>query len=75
MVMFYLGACVNAQDTMLLYGVIVIVEVDVSGPQAVSAHKVLVARRSLVLGVSCQHALDAHAHALHILNWAPSLRS
>lgn len=50
-----------------------VVEVDVSWPQAVSSHELLIARRSLVFGVACQHALDAHADALNILYRAPSL--
>lgn len=37
--------------------------------------KVLVTRRSLVLGVPGQHALDAHAHAFHALHRRPAVRA
>src|SRR5438105_7008455 len=59
----------------LSYGRIVVVEIDVPRAQSISPHKVLIAWRPLVLGVSCQHALNAHAYTLDVLDWAPSLAS
>ena len=50
-----------------------VVEVYVPWPQAVPPDELLVAWRSLVLGVPCQHALQAHAHALDVLHGAPAL--
>lgn len=41
----------------------------------VPSHEIFIARRSFVLGVSRQHALDAHADALDILHGAPALRA
>lgn len=52
-----------------------VVEVYVSGSQAVSAYEVLIARWSLIPSVPRQHALKTHAYTLHILNRAPSLCS
>lgn len=54
-------------------GVIVIVEVDVSGSLPVTAHELFVAGGPLVLGIAGQHALDAHADTLNVLHWTPSL--
>jgi hypothetical protein len=56
-----------------LHVIIVVVEVDIPRSEAVRAYKVLVARRPLVLGVARQHALQAHADALDVLNGAPPL--
>ena len=53
--------------------VIVIIEINVLWPQAVGAHKLLVARRPLVLCVTRQHALQAHTDALDVLDGAPAL--
>jgi hypothetical protein len=53
--------------------VIVVVELDVSGPLPVAAHKVLVAWGALVLGVAREHALQRHAHTLDVLDRAPAL--
>lgn len=44
-------------------------------PQGVAPHKLLVPRWSLILGVACQHALDAHADALNVLDGGPALRA
>jgi len=52
---------------------IVVVEIDVSGALSVASYKLLIAGGPLVLGVSRQHALEAHADALHVLHWTPSL--
>lgn len=52
-----------------------IVEIDVLGPLSVCADKVLVAWGALVLAVARQHALDAHAHTLDVLDGAPALRA
>lgn len=54
-------------------GAVVVVEVDVPGPQPVPPHKLLVAGRALVLGVAREHALYAHADTLDILHGAPAL--
>ncbi len=54
---------------------ILIHETDVSGSLRVPPHKILVPWRPLILGVSCQHALDTHAHTCDILHRAPSLRA
>lgn len=50
-----------------------VVEVDVSGSQPVALHEVLVSRWSLVLDVAGQHALQAHADALDVLDRTPTL--
>ncbi len=50
-----------------------VVELDVPWAQPVASHKFFVTRRTLVLGVTGQHALDAHADTLHILDGTPSL--
>lgn len=52
---------------------VVVIEVDVLGTQAVPPHKFLVAGRPLVLSVTRQHALDAHAHTLDVLDGTPAL--
>jgi hypothetical protein len=57
----------------VLHGVIMVVEVDVSRAKPVSSHKLVVARWSLVFGVARQHALNAHAYALDVLDRAPTL--
>lgn len=50
-----------------------VVKLDVSRTKSVASNKLLVPGWALVLGIAGQHALDAHADALHILNWAPTL--
>lgn len=50
-----------------------VVEVDVFRAQAVASDEFFVSRWAFVLGIACQHTLQAHAHALHILNRAPAL--
>lgn len=52
---------------------ILIDEPDVAGPLCVPAYEFFVAGGSFVLGVARQHALDAHADALDVLDWAPAL--
>lgn len=52
--------------------VILIEKPDVPRPQRVPPHEILIPRRSLVLAVAGQHALDAHAHALDVLDGAPA---
>lgn len=56
-----------------LNGVVVVVKLNVPGPLPVPADELLVARRAFVLGVARQHALQAHAHALDVLDGAPPL--
>lgn len=53
--------------------VVVVVEVDVPWTPRVAPHKLLVARRSLVLRVARQHALNAHAYTLDVLDGTPAL--
>jgi len=48
------------------------VEVDVSGTPRITPHKVLISRRSLILCIPRQHALQTNAYALDIVYWAPS---
>jgi hypothetical protein len=50
-----------------LNSIVMVVEVDVSWPSAIVRHKVFITLWSLVLDISCQHALKAHANALDIL--------
>jgi hypothetical protein len=56
-----------------LHRVVVKVKVDVPRPLPVAAHKVLVARRALVLVIAGEHALQAHAHALNVMHGRPAL--
>jgi len=58
---------------ILSYVLIVIVKIDVPWAQPVRPDKLLVSRRPLRLGIARQHALDAHADALHILDGTPAL--
>lgn len=46
---------------------------DISWPPLVVLYEVLVARWALVLLVTGKHALQAHAHALDIVNGTPAL--
>lgn len=55
------------------YVLIVIVKIDVPWAQPVCPDELLVSGWSLWLSIASQHALDAHAHALHILDWTPAL--
>jgi len=41
-------------------------------PTGIPPHEVIIIGRSLVFSISCQHALKAHAHALHVLDGAPA---
>lgn len=52
-----------------------VIECNIPRSLAVTAHKLLVTRWSLVLGVACQHTLNAHTNTLNTLNWAPALRA
>jgi hypothetical protein len=54
-------------------GVIVVEELNVSGPLLIASHKVLIAGRSLIFVVARQHALDAHADARNALDGTPAL--
>lgn len=54
-------------------GGVLVDEPDISGPLGVSTDKFLVTGGTLVLGVACQHALDAHADALDVVDGAPAL--
>ena len=45
---------------------------DIPRALRITPHKRLIALRSLILRVPCQHALDTHAHALNILHRAPA---
>ena len=57
----------------LLYSVIVVIELNVPRTKSIAPHKFLIPWRTLVLGVACQHALNAHTDALHVLYWTPTL--
>lgn len=52
---------------------ILIYETDVSGPLCIPPHKFFIAWWPLILGVSCKHALDAHAYACDVLHRTPAL--
>lgn len=52
--------------------IIMINKIDIPRPLGVMPHELLVPFRPLVLRVPRQHALDTHAHALHILHRAPA---
>lgn len=56
-----------------LDGIVVIEELDVSGPLLVTSHEVLVTGRSLILVVTRQHALNAHTDAGDALDRTPAL--
>lgn len=60
-------------NSLRLNFVVMVVEIDVPRPQSVAPYELFVSRRPLILGVSCQHALQGHAHALNVLHRAPSL--
>lgn len=53
--------------------VVVIDELDIAWSLPVASDKFVIASRSLIERVARQHALDAHAYALCVLNWAPAL--
>jgi hypothetical protein len=55
------------------YTRIIIIEVDVLWTLCISPHEILITRRPLILRVAREHALNAHAHALHILDRTPPL--
>lgn len=63
----------SCRQTKTLHFIIVVEKVNVSGSQTVASHKLLVSRWSLVLNVAGQHALQAHADALDVLDWTPAL--
>jgi hypothetical protein len=50
-----------------------VVKLDVLWSLAVHADEIFVSRRPLVLGIAGKHALQAHADALNVLHWTPSL--
>jgi len=52
---------------------VMVVEVNIFRAESVGAYKLIVSGRTLVLRISRQHALDAHADALDVLYRAPSL--
>ena len=51
-----------------LDAVIVKDEVDITRTKLVRLYELGISRRSLVLGVACEHALDADTYALHVMN-------
>lgn len=53
--------------------IIMVVEVDVPRSQPVASHKLLVSGGALILDVAGQHALQAHAYALNVLDGTPAL--
>ncbi len=52
---------------------IVIIEMNIPRTLQVAPHKLFIPRRTFVLVVARQHALDAHAYALDVLHGAPAL--
>lgn len=50
-----------------------VVEINIPWPQSIAPDKFFITRRAFVLGISRQHALQGHAHALNVLHRAPSL--
>jgi hypothetical protein len=56
-----------------LNSIVVVIEVNVSWPKPIAPDEFLISRRPLILGITRQHTLYAHADALDALNWAPSL--
>ena len=46
---------------------------NIPRPLRIPRHKLLIPRRSFILRVPRQHALNRHTHALHILHWGPAL--
>lgn len=58
---------------MGLHGVVVVEKLYVSRSLSITSHKVLIAWWSLVLVVTRQHALDAHADTGDALNGTPAL--
>lgn len=50
-----------------------VIKIDVPWPSSIVQHKTLVSFWPLVLAVPSQHALYAHADALHVLYRAPAL--
>lgn len=68
-----MSSCTQPTSTASLHRVIIIVEADVPRTERVPPNELLIPGRSLVLGVPRQHALDAHADALDVLDGTPSL--
>lgn len=50
-----------------------VVKVDVFWSETVASDELLVSGRPLVLGIARQHALEAHAYALDVLDRTPAL--
>lgn len=55
-----------------LYVIILVYERDIPNTTAIIRHELTVTRRPLILRVSCQHTLDAHADALDCLHGGPA---
>ena len=53
--------------------IIVVVEINILRPQSVGSDELFISRRSLVLCVPRQHALQTHADAFDILYGTPPL--
>lgn len=53
--------------------VVIVKELDISGPLPVGSDELFISRRTFIPGVTCKHALDAHANALHALHGTPTL--
>ena len=54
--------------------IVVKVEGNIARAKTVGPHKLGIARRTLVLGIASQHALNAETNTLDILHRRPSLR-
>lgn len=55
--------------------VVMEVEIDIARTQTIGSDKLGIARRTLILGVASQHALNAETNTFHILYRGPSLSS
>jgi hypothetical protein len=55
------------------YSVVVVVKFHIPWAQPVAPYKLFIPRRTLVLRVASEHALDTHADTLNILDWTPTL--
>lgn len=50
-------------------GTILVDESNVPRPLRISPDKILIAWRPLIFRIASQHALEAHAYRLHVLDW------
>lgn len=53
---------------------IIINKPNIPRSRTIIPHKILIPWRTLAPRIARQHALDRHAHTLHVLYWAPATR-